>query len=63
MAASAGSSTIRSPQEVWPCESQVSRWSYVVIPAEMVHQFTCAAGADCLLLTRRSEPTDYNFVK
>ena len=41
----------------------VSPGSYLVIPAKMVHEFTCAKGADCLLLTRRGGPTDYNFVK
>jgi hypothetical protein len=29
----------------------------------MVHQFTCSQGADCLLLTRRGGPADYNWVK
>ncbi|MCA1829155.1 MAG: cupin domain-containing protein [Myxococcales bacterium] len=42
---------------------EVSPGSYFVIPAKMVHQFTCAEGPDCLLLTRRGGPTDYNFVK
>ncbi len=37
--------------------------SYFVIPAKMPHQFTCSAGADCLLLTRRGGPADYNWVK
>jgi quercetin dioxygenase-like cupin family protein len=37
--------------------------SYFVIPAKMVHQFTCSQGADCLLLTRRGGPADYNWVK
>ena len=41
----------------------VSPGSYLVIPARMVHEFTCAKGADCLLLIRRGGPTDYNFVK
>jgi quercetin dioxygenase-like cupin family protein len=44
-------------------EHQLSPGSYFVIPAKMVHQLTCLAGADCLLLTRRGGPTDYNFVK
>ena len=44
-------------------EHQLTPGSYVVIPAKAVHQLTCAAGADCLLLTRRAGPTDYNFVK
>jgi quercetin dioxygenase-like cupin family protein len=37
--------------------------SYFVIPAAVVHEFTCGAGADCLLLTRRGGPADYKFVK
>jgi len=44
-------------------QQEVSPGSYVVIPAKMVHQFTCAAGADCLLLTRRGGPADYNFIQ
>ena len=42
---------------------KVAQGSYFVIPAKMVHQLTCDAGADCTLLTRRGGPTDYNFVK
>ena len=42
---------------------QASPGSYFVIPAKVVHQFTCAQGAECLLLTRRAGPADYNFVK
>jgi quercetin dioxygenase-like cupin family protein len=42
---------------------EVSSGSYFVIPAKMVHEFICAQGADCLLLTRRAGPTDYHFVK
>ena len=37
--------------------------AYFVIPAKIVHRFTCGAATDCLLLTRRAGPTDYNFVK
>jgi quercetin dioxygenase-like cupin family protein len=37
--------------------------SYFVIPAAVVHEFTCGAAADCLLLTRRGGPADYKFVK
>ena len=44
-------------------QHEISPGSYAVIPAKMVHQFTCGPGADCLLLTRRAGPTDYNFVK
>lgn len=42
---------------------EVAPGSYFVIPAKMVHQFTCGQGGDCLVLTRRGGPTDYNFVK
>ncbi len=42
---------------------QIGPGAYFVIPAKMPHQLTCNAGADCLLLTRRGGPTDYNFVK
>jgi quercetin dioxygenase-like cupin family protein len=44
-------------------QHEVAPGSYVVIPAKVVHQFVCSAGTDCLLLTRRGGPTDYNFVK
>ena len=44
-------------------QHQVAPGAYVVIPPKMVHQLTCNPGADCLLLTRRGGPTDYNFVK
>ncbi len=37
--------------------------SYVVIPAKAHHELDCGAGGDCLILTRRAGPTDYNFVK
>lgn len=42
---------------------EVGPGSYFVIPAKTPHQLVCAAGADCLLLTRRAGPADYNFVK
>ena len=42
---------------------QAAPGTYFVIPARMVHQFTCSPGADCLLLTRRGGPADYNWVK
>ena len=42
---------------------EVTPGSYFVIPANLVHQLTCATGADCLLLTRRGGPVDYHFVK
>ena len=41
----------------------VQAGSYVVIPGKSHHELTCDAGADCLLLTRRAGPLDYNFVK
>ncbi len=44
-------------------QHQVGPGGYLVIPPKVVHQFTCNAGADCLLFTRRGGPTDYNFVK
>ena len=44
-------------------QHEVAAGGYVVIPPKMVHQFVCSAGTDCLLLTRRGGPTDYNFVK
>jgi quercetin dioxygenase-like cupin family protein len=37
--------------------------SYAVIPAKTKHELFCAAAAECLILTRRAGPTDYNFVK
>ena len=37
--------------------------SYVVIPAKTRHELDCGASSECLLLTRRAGPTDYNFVK
>jgi quercetin dioxygenase-like cupin family protein len=43
--------------------SAVVPGSYFVIPAKTHHNVTCAAGSDCVLLTRRAGPTDYHFVK
>jgi len=37
--------------------------SYIVIPPRTPHMARCAPGADCILLTRRSGPVDYNWVK
>ena len=37
--------------------------SYLVIPAKAHHELDCGAGSECLILTRRAGPTDYNFVK
>jgi quercetin dioxygenase-like cupin family protein len=44
-------------------QHEVSAGSYIVIPAKVVHQLTCGKEGDCLLITRRGGPTDYNFVK
>ncbi|HVP60511.1 MAG TPA: cupin domain-containing protein [Myxococcaceae bacterium] len=37
--------------------------SYIVIPPKAHHQAKCAPGAECILLTRRPGPVDYNWVK
>jgi len=37
--------------------------SYIVIQPKAHHEVTCAPGAECVLLTRRAGPTDYNWVK
>ncbi len=37
--------------------------SYIVIPAKAHHMAKCAPGAECVLLTRRAGPVDYNWVK
>jgi quercetin dioxygenase-like cupin family protein len=37
--------------------------SYIVIPGKTHHQFTCLAGAECVVMTRRGGPTDYHFVE
>ncbi|HEY1905060.1 MAG TPA: cupin domain-containing protein [Myxococcaceae bacterium] len=36
---------------------------YVVVPAKAHHMAKCAPGAECVLLTRRAGPPDYNWVK
>jgi quercetin dioxygenase-like cupin family protein len=36
--------------------------SYAVIPAKAQHKLDCAAGAECLILTRRAGATDFHFV-
>lgn len=41
---------------------EVEAGSYLVIPAKVHHELVCAAGAECVLLTRRAGPTDYSFV-
>ena len=43
--------------------SPISAGSYLAIPPKAQHKLECAAGADCILLTRRSGKTDYNWVK
>lgn len=35
--------------------------SYIVIPPRAHHQLQCAPGAECIVLTRRAGPTDYNW--
>ena len=37
--------------------------SYIVIPAKAQHTAKCGSGAECILLTRRAGPVDYNWVK
>jgi quercetin dioxygenase-like cupin family protein len=37
--------------------------SYIVIPAKAPHKFECLAGAECVAITRRPAPADYNWVK
>jgi len=41
---------------------QLVAGSYVAIPAKLPHSVTCAAGAECVLFTRRAGPTDYHMV-
>lgn len=36
---------------------------YIVIPAKAHHTAKCGSGAECILLTRRAGPVDYNWVK
>ena len=37
--------------------------SYIVIPPKAHHMVKCAPGAECIVLTRRAGPVDYNWVK
>ena len=37
--------------------------SYIVIPAKAHHKFECQAGSECVAITRRPAPADYNWVK
>ena len=36
---------------------------YIVIPAKAHHKFECLAGSECVAITRRPAPADYNWVK
>jgi quercetin dioxygenase-like cupin family protein len=36
--------------------------TYVIVPSKAKHDVTCEAGADCVMIVRRSGPTDYNYV-
>ena len=40
----------------------VAAGSYIVVPAKAHHSLTCG-DQECVLLTRRAGPTDYNWVK
>jgi quercetin dioxygenase-like cupin family protein len=42
---------------------EVSAGDYFIIPAKARHSLACGPSADCVLLTRRAGPVDYNFVK
>jgi len=37
--------------------------SYIVIPAKAKHSVTCLPASECVVITRRGGPTDYNWVK
>ena len=43
--------------------SDLGPGDYVVIPAKAKHSAQCLPGSECILLTRRAGPTDYNWVK
>lgn len=43
--------------------SPVAAGTYFAIPPKAKHMFVCDAGADCILFTRRTGKTDYNWVK
>jgi quercetin dioxygenase-like cupin family protein len=43
--------------------SDVGPGGYIVIPAKAKHAATCVPGSECLAITRRAGPTDYNWVK
>jgi quercetin dioxygenase-like cupin family protein len=36
--------------------------TFVIIPSKAKHEFSCDAGAACVLIIRRSGPTDFNWV-
>lgn len=36
--------------------------TFVVVPSRAPHEFSCDAGAPCVLVVRRSGPTEYNWV-
>ncbi len=41
---------------------QLAPGSYAVIPAKTTHDLTCGA-SECLVISRRAGPTDYNWAK
>ncbi len=43
--------------------TQIGPGSYFVIPPKAHHSLDCAAGTECVVMTRRAGPTDYNWVK
>lgn len=43
--------------------SDLGPGDYIVIPAKAKHSATCLPGSECINLTRRAGPTDYNWVK
>jgi quercetin dioxygenase-like cupin family protein len=42
---------------------QIQAGDYFVIPAKTKHAFDCLVGAQCIQLTRRAGPADYNFTQ
>jgi quercetin dioxygenase-like cupin family protein len=43
--------------------SELGPGGYIVIPAKAKHSVVCLPGSECIAMTRRSGPTDYNWVK
>jgi len=43
--------------------SDLGPGDYIVIPAKTKHSAQCLPGSECILVTRRAGPTDYNWVK